>query len=471
MSIVDVALMAHLRRRAGFGATRDELEAYVAKGYEATVEELLNPGNPESLPDDLIRRYHVDQSELRLTESAIAYRLYKMVTTMCPLEDKVALFWHSLFATGNRKVNQAKTMLAQTEMFRRHGLGSFRSLLVQLSKDPAMIYWLDNNENHEGAINENYGRELLELFSMGIGSYTEQDIRECARAFTGWTIQNADYMTLRSHKASIWPYSYLAWQFEYKPDDHDDGVKTFLGETGRFNGEDIIDIIVRNPTTARFVGRRLFQFFVADEVDEEGEALIDVLTASYLESNYEIRSVLRTLFNSQLFKSERVRFARVKSPVELVVGILRLSQEFGWPNREIHDVAMITGYMGQELMNPASVEGWHEGPEWIDSGALVERVNFGAVHLGDIENPGVRAIIDRLASLDGGVLGAEQVVDACLDLVGPISASESTMQALISQVAQSGDVDLTNRAPGGESERRIGDILGLIASTREFQLA
>ena len=146
-------------------------------------------------------------------------------------------------------------------MFRRHGLGRFNSLLVELSKDPAMIIWLDNNDNHNGAINENYGRELLELFSMGIGSYTEDDIKECARAFTGWTLGNVEYMAVRATKDSIWPYGRIAWHFGYRSEDHDDGEKTFLGETGRFNGEDIIEIIARNAESARFVCTRLFQFF------------------------------------------------------------------------------------------------------------------------------------------------------------------------------------------------------------------
>ena len=135
-----------------------------------------------------------------------------------------------------------------------------------------MIIWLDNNDNHKDAINENYGRELLELFSMGIGHYTEQDIKECARAFTGWTLGNAEYMAMRASRDSIWPYSRINWHFQYRDYDHDGGVKTFLGETGRFNGEDIIDIIARQEPTARFICTRLFQFFAADQVDEETAA-------------------------------------------------------------------------------------------------------------------------------------------------------------------------------------------------------
>ena len=248
----DLELMAHLLRRAGFGATRDELEAYVATGYENVVEEFLYPTDPQNLPDDVIRRYHTDIHESRFINSCGAYWLYRMVTTRCPLEEKIALFWHSVFATGYTKTNQAVSLLNQINMFRTQGLGRFDTLLVEISKDPTMIIWLDNQDNHNGAVNENYGRELLELFSMGIGNYTEQDVKECARAFTGWTLDNAEYMAVRATKDSVWPYGRIAWHFDYRDYDHDDGEKTFLDEKGRFNGDDIVDIISRQPATRPF---------------------------------------------------------------------------------------------------------------------------------------------------------------------------------------------------------------------------
>ena len=215
--------LAHLLRRAGFTANRQELENYQELGYGVTVEKLLNPSSTDYLSDDIIRRYHVDQSELRELFGAAAYWMYRMITTTSPLEEKIALFWHGLFATGYSKLNQARSLLNQIDMFRGYGLGKFDEILVQLSKDPAMLVWLDNQDNHKGAINENYGRELLELFSLGIGSYTEDDIKECARAFTGWTLGNAEYMSMRAAKDSIWPYGRIAWHFAYRDDDHDGG--------------------------------------------------------------------------------------------------------------------------------------------------------------------------------------------------------------------------------------------------------
>ena len=468
----DTALMAHLLRRAGFGASRNELEEYIAMGYDGAVEALLNPSDPGNMPDDLIRRYHVEQSELRDLAGSAAYWMYRMISTSCPMEEKIALFWHGLFATGYAKLNQARSLLNQVDMFRRSGLGSFEDLLVELSKDPAMIVWLDNNENHGSAINENYGRELLELFSMGIGNYTEDDIKECSRAFTGWTLGNAEYMAVRAAKDSIWPYGRIAWHFDYRDEDHDAGEKTFLGETGKFNGEDIIAIIAKQESTARFVATRLFQFFAADEITEDGEKAIQEMIASYFSSGYQIRAMLRTLFHTDYFQSDEARFARVKGPVEMVVGAIRMSGNYQNPALGIEKVSDTMLYMGQGLLQPPTVEGWHEGSEWIDSGALVERVNFAARELSDVTSPGVRSIIDRLqAGADHGVLEPSDLADRCLDLLGPIEVSDETHSVLVQYANRHGSLDLNDHKPGDEAEERVGNMLRLVAATREYQLA
>ncbi len=468
----DTALMAHLLRRAGFGASRNELEEYLAMGYDGAVEALLNPSDPGNMPDDLIRRYHVEQSELRDLAGSAAYWMYRMISTTCPMEEKIALFWHGLFATGYAKLNQARSLLNQVDMFRRSGLGSFENLLVELSKDPAMIVWLDNNENHGAAINENYGRELLELFSMGIGNYTEDDIKECSRAFTGWTLGNAEYMAIRAAKDSIWPYGRIAWHFDYRDEDHDDGEKTFLDETGKFNGEDIIAIIAKQESTARFVATRLFQFFAADEISEAGEKAVQEMMATYFSSGYQVRDMLKTLFHTDYFKSEEARFARVKGPVEMVVGAIRMAGNYQNPALGIEKVSNTMLYMGQGLLQPPTVEGWHEGSEWIDSGALVERVNFAAKELSDVKSPGVRSIIDRLeADADQGVLDPSDLADRCLDLLGPIEVSDETRSVLVEYANRQGDLDLSGHQPGDAAEQRVGNMLRLVAATREYQLA
>ncbi len=471
MSNNDTALMAHLLRRAGFGANRDELERYLEQGYEATVEELLEPADANNMPDDLIRRYHVEQSELRDLAGSAAYWMYRMISTRCPLEEKVALFWHGLLATGYAKLNQARSQLNQVEMFRRSGLGRFDELLLEISRDPAMLVWLDNNDNHGDAINENYGRELLELFSMGIGNYTEDDIKECARAFTGWTLANAEYMAVRAYKDSIWPYGRIAWHFDYRQEDHDDGEKTFLGETGNFNGEDIIDIIAKQDATAEFICTRLFQFFAADEITEQGRRAVDAMTETYFESGYQVRDVLRTMFNSEYFKSPEARFARVKGPVEMVVGAIRMAGSYQTPTLGIEKVSNNMLYMGQGLLQPPTVEGWHEGAEWIDSGSLVERVNFAGKELADVSRPGVRSIINRLSANNDGVLTPAEFADGCVDLLGPIEVSDETRSVLVNYASRHGDLDLRDREPGDQAEQRVGQMLRLIAATKEYQLA
>ena len=474
MSNEDIGLIAHLIRRAGFGASRDELDAYAAKGYQAAVEELLDVREAQSMPEDLIRRYHHDFSAMFESTGSTASWLYRFISTSAPLQEKMVLFWHSVFATAYSKVPQGKVLMDQLRMFRRYGMGSFKALLGELSRDPAMIVWLDNLDNHKRAINENFGRELLELFSMGAGNYSEQDIKECARAFTGWTVANAQYTAAVARRNSIWPYGKIAWRFEYDADDHDDGEKEFLGEKGRFDGQDVIDIICKQPATARFISRHLYHFFVADEppvpqwpyVPPRDPDAIEVLSQAYVDSNYDIRSMLRVLFNSDFFRARECWYAKVKSPAELVAGVLKLTGEFQGPRPEIIDRSLQMGYMGQQLLNPPSVEGWHQGLEWIDSGTLIERLNFAAEQLADAEQPGVRAMIDKITAGGHETASAQGLVDACLDQMGAISVSEPTRSALVEFASRENDSD-----SGSAGRDGVAAILRLVASTREFQRA
>jgi len=464
--------LAHLLRRAGFTANRQELENYQELGYEATVEKLLNPSSTDYLSDDIIRRYHVDQSELRELFGAAAYWMYRMITTTSPLEEKIALFWHGLFATGYSKLNQARSLLNQIDMFRGYGLGKFDEILVQLSKDPAMLVWLDNQDNHKGAINENYGRELLELFSLGIGSYTEDDIKECARAFTGWTLGNAEYMSMRAAKDSIWPYGRIAWHFAFRNEDHDADEKEFLGEKGQFDGQEIVSIICKNTDAAKFICSRLFQFFAGDKVDNDlKQKVVEDMVEEYFKSDHEIRSVLRCLFNSEYFKSSQCRYDRVKGPVELVVGAIKIAGSYNSPTLDIEQVAKICFFMGQGLLQPPTVEGWHEGVEWIDSGALVERINFVVQELSNTNNPGIRYIVDSLKNSSTDSLTPEQLLDSCLDLIGPIEVSDETRGVLIKHVSKNGNIDLSNELNKDESDQRVGELLSLIGASPEFQMA
>ena len=472
MANTDIALMAHLLRRAGFGAARDELEAYAAKGYEATVEELLHPEDQPDLEMDLMARYMPEYRELQgiyLDQQAWTYR---MINSKRQLQEKMTLFWHGICPTGFAKVENAQMLTLYLNMFRRHGMGNYQEFLMALSTNPTMIQYLDNCHNHKDAINENYGRELLELFSLGIGmdgefNYTEDDVKAASRAFTGWSNEPT---------LPVFPYGRTVWRFHYEPTDHDNREKTFLGRSGRFNGWDIIDIIVEQPATARFIARHLYNFFVADEppvpawkdTPPRDMDAIRTLERAFVDNNYEMRPVLRTLFNSDFFKN--ARFAKMRSPAELVIGTMRLVKEHHELKPGLYPIVMECAYMGQTLLNPPSVEGWHTGREWIDSGTLVERINFVTRYVGNPDLPGVRLIVDRLSS-DTTVMPPEEFVNGCLELMGPVEVNEKTRSSLTEHAAQGGELRRATEDDRGAFAGRVGEMLQMIAATGEYQFA
>ena len=461
----DLSLMAHLMRRAGFGASRDELEARVAAGYEATVEDLLRPESHE--PVDVYRflRYYPFQWKPG-TAGGIGQSgwVWRMINTRAPLQEKLCLFWHQIFATGVSKVDHYDEIMDMIDIFREHGLGKYRDLLLEVSRNPAMLFWLDNHENHATAINENWGRELLELFTMGVGNYTEEDVYECSRAFTGWT------MTPKLPRFHMGRWD---WYFEYRPDDHDNGEKTFLGHTGNFNGEDIIDIALAQPATARFIARHMYSFFVADEVQvpawqvtpPRDPVAVEIIANALAESDFDITHTLRVIFNSDFFKE--ARFTKVKNPTEVVIGALRMVGGIEHAGPDVLEYSNHITYMGQELLNPPSVEGWHSGVEWINSGTLMKRANFVADMVGQADRPGVNAIIERVRA---GEASPKSTVDTCLELLGPMVVADETRAELIGHTEVGGDFawDDANEA---DSARRVSELLQLIVSTREYQFA
>ncbi len=467
MADKDISLMAHLMRRAGFGAQYHELEARTAKGYEATLEELLHPDDrPNGLELDLLERYFIEWNHY--TRGVPEYFAWRMINSKSQLEEKMVLFWHGVLCTADSKLQSYPSSYVQLELFRRHGMGSFRDLLVEISRDPAMVYFLDNCLSHKGAINENYGRELLELFSMGVGmdgqfNYTEDDVKECSRAFTGWTIANS---------IPGQPYGRYEAKFVYNPYDHDDGEKTFLGETGRFNGEDIVDIIVKQPAAARFLSRHLYSYFVSDEVGvpswmdtpPQDPETIELLEEEYFRSGYNVRSMLRVLFNSEAFKT--ARFSKIKSPVETIIGTLRLIGDWTSPKPGFEFIFDEMKFMGQELLNPPSVEGWHTGREWIDGGTLVHRINFTADFLGDANYPGIQEIAARLAS-DGPTISPEGLVDGCLQMLGHYELAGETRRMLVDQARKGGAL----RTDSEEFPQQVGQMLQMIAATKEYLYA
>ena len=458
----DMALMAHLMRRAGFGANKGELERLVGEGYEATVEELIDP--PDDRPGGntaLLLRYHPIALMPGATTNPGQFNwIYHMLSTQRPLHEKMALFWHQVFATGNSKIDNGDKMMEQLVMLRSHGVGNYKDMLIELSKNPAMIFWLDNNENHRDAVNENWGRELLELFSMGVGNYTEVDVREASRAFTGWTI-------LPTLPRS--PFGRYPWQYEFREEDHDDTEKTFLGHTGNFSGEDIIEIIVRQPATARFICRHLYNFFVADEVQvpawtiepARDEAALEIMMNAFTESGYEMKAVLRAIFNSDFFKE--ARFSKIKSPVDVVLNTLKMVGAFQFPEPNLAGVAPETGYMGQALLDPPSVEGWNTGVEWINSGSLLARINFVADKVTDTSLPGIKSIISQMQA--DGVSTPEQLVEATLDHMGYLQVGGETRQQLLDYAMGEGNLDWSGQSAGS----RVAEMLALVGATTEFQ--
>ena len=461
----EIMLMAHLMRRAGFGASYAELERLADQGYEATVDALLFPEAQPDLDLDVMQRY-MGWRDMGYLAANQGYWTYRMVNSPRQLQEKLCLFWHSIFCVGDSKIMAPHNILAQLDKFRSHGLGSFHDLLLEMSSNPAMLYYLDNQLSHKDAVNENWGRELLELFSMGVGmdgqpNYTEEDVKACAQAFTGWTVGNG---------IPRYPYGRHFNQFLYNRLDHIEGEKTFLGETGNFNGHDIIRIIAKQPATARFIARHLYNFFVADEpqvpawqdTPPRDLAAIKLLEDEYFRSGYEIRSMLRVLLNSDFFKD--AHFSKVKSPAELVCSTLRFMGDFTRPKPRMYDMALEIRYMGQDLMNPPTVEGWHTGKEWIDSGTLVERVNYAASEMGRIDAPGIKAVVRRFSDA-GPIVSAGDLLDGCLEMLGGYQLMDETRNLFMTYLENE-----ENIATGGaEFAQQVGQMLQLIVSTQEYQ--
>ena len=459
----DLNLYAHLMRRAGFGARLDELEVLASRPYEDVVEDLLHPERFPDVEIDMIERFY---STGNAGYGPIWWS--RMFNSRRQLEEKMTLFWHHIFATGQSKSAHNPSAQAQINMFRRLGMTDIRTLLLELSKDPAMIFWLDNNENLKDEPNENYGRELLELFSMGVGNYTEEDVKAAAYAFTGWTLETPI-------PGAGSRYGGYHSKFVFLKDEHDHSDKDFLGELGDWDGDDIVDIIVKQPAAARFISRHMYNYFVADEppvsnwneTPPKDPAAINVLSEAYLSSDGDIRSMLRALFNSDFFKD--ARYMRVKTPTELVTAVVKLTGEYQEIEIGMSRVTGATGSMGQSLMNPLTVEGWPFGAGWIDGGTLNERVNFAVDELSDAEKPGIRLIIDRLKEI-GHLLSPAEFVGECVQMVRPAPLSKESILGLLNFAEQGQDLDLIDESKREISEFRVLRMIQLIVATREYQL-
>ncbi len=343
------AHVSHLYRRAAFGATWSTLKAGVDSSPDELVEGLLEYDAETDPFNDTLESLtgFVDIKEPRSLQN---WWLHRALNTDRPMQEKMALVWHDHFATSASKVGQGEFMHRQIEMFRAKGLGNFRDLLLEVGRDPAMLIWLDGRDSKKGKPNENYAREIMELFTLGIGNYTEQDVKELARCFTGWSIREG-----AGH---------------FNPKEFDDKEKTLFGVKGKFNDEQAVDLLLKQPAAPRFLAKKLLVEFVHPAPNDQ---LVDTLAAEIVKQEWRMKTVMRRLLSSRIFYSDYAYRSRIKSPVELSLGLAtvmggKIKTDF---------LREQTNKMGQQLLYPPNVKGWDGNETWINANTLIVRMNYG----------------------------------------------------------------------------------------------
>jgi hypothetical protein len=474
----DAIKAAHLLNRAGFGGTPDEIEKVMKLGPMDAVDWLFDfpdAGAEEQSQDDLPdlssiegypKTFREIQQKMRdmAPEARMKYRqelmranveavratagwwVKRMAFGPHPLQEKLALFWHGHFTTSAKDERAAILMWNQNELLRRQCAGNFREYVRQISRDPAMLDYLNNQQNRKKHPNENYARELMELFTLGIGNYTENDIKEAARAFTGWGHDGDD--------------------FYFRKNDHDDGEKQFFGKTGKLDGDDVIDIILQKPACAKYISTKLFQFFAYDDVEEPvSEALAGMLR----ENKWEMRPLLRTIFTSQAFYSEKAIGTQIKSPVQLVVGTIRMLGLDAPPGRMLEGAL---NQMGQVPLQPPNVKGWPGGRMWINTSTLFVRYNTAVFLAGGggqmpvsytkkLTKPRIKMESGKAEQFDATGIGgdAEEVVEYWVSRLIQRPVEKEKKKMLIEALGSKPD-----------NEQSIKKMVQLIVSMPEYQL-
>ena len=384
----------HLYRRAGFGATAAELERADKAGHARTLDRVLS-GEPET--DDFTRTSEFMASPRSMPPGApqprlSAWWLDRMLKTRHPLREKLTLFWHNHFATSNAKVQNAQFMLAQYRLMQEHALGSFRELLIRMGTDPAMLVWLDTDTSTRAAPNENYAREVMELFSLGVGNYTETDIRQAAKAFTGYEIKDGRGALNRRQ--------------------HDSSEKEVFGKKGRFTGEDIAGLCLEHPACPRFICRKLYREFISD-TDAPAAELIEPLAVQYRESNFDTGKLVATILRSNAFFSPAAYRAKVKSPIEFAIGTVRALEG----TAGALPLAEALDGLGQVVFAPPSVKGWDGGEAWLNAQTLLGRNNLAlALTSGTDARFGARCDPAALVAKHGAGADDATLVDFLLGL-------------------------------------------------------
>jgi len=456
----------HLIMRTGFGAGPYEIALLAAAPREQTLDQLFadtslppppaiwvsEPFITEGLtPEQLNELQRLNRERIG---QLIGWWIELMRTSLYSLREKMTLFWHGHFATEADVINLAQFLYLHNNMLRRNALGNFRTFLKEMWKDPGMLIYLDGNQNHKSLPNENFARELLELFTMGVGNYTEQDIKEAARAFTGWRV---DRLTLTSY---------------FTPNRHDYGEKTFLGQTGYFGGDDIIDLILQQPATATFICRKLYQFFVSPEVDEPRvAALADI----FRNGDYELKPVLRAIFESDYFYDEQSVGAIIKSPVHLAISSAR---QFAATAVDPFYVYTAARLLDQIMLDPPNVAGWPGQRAWISPSTLALRGAFGETVIlgGNISRPGANPnnlkpiVVEAMTfARSFGVSKARELIDKWVEHLLPFALDVDTKEFLLSVLIETAaEDDWSLDYPGAET--RVRNCLTQLVRLPEFQL-
>src|SRR2546421_716442 len=452
---------AHLLRRAGFGGTPEQIDRIHAMGKMAAVEYLLNgpttkpttqPIFPKvDLPAFELTKEPDDKQAAQMTKRQDVQRLRawwldRMCRTDRPLEEKMTLFWHGLFCSGFKEVREADFMVQQNQLLRKEAVGNYKRLAHEIVHDPAMLRYLNADQNIRGKPNENLARELMELFTMGEGNgYTENDIKEVARALTGLGVSPRGYM--------------------FRPFRHDPGTKTIFGRSGDYRPDDVVDLIFDQPQPANYLAKRLWVFFASPEPSDAD--LLPVARALRL-TNYDIKPPLRAIFLNPNFYSDKVKFSLIRSPAELIASTVRqLDLQLGPQAHRL--VTESLDRMGQELLQPPNVRGWPGGEHWITSATLYTRYNICSVMANG--PPGGRrealngASVEKLFSKLPQSASANDVVDAAVNRFLQRPLPEAKKAALLEEL---GNAPI--RIGSRDGDRRVMQMGGLLISTPEYQM-
>lgn len=341
---------AHLFRRAGFGVNYSQLNESTNSTPVDLVNEFLSSKDLTGISEEIDQLAYTTVATGN-TNNLSAWWLYRMLETSQQLLEKTTLFWHGHFATGAEKVKDVRLMYSQNQMLRTRAFGDFRTMVQEISKDPAMLIYLDSDTNRKAHPNENYAREVMELFCLGEGNYSEEDVLEVARTFTGWEIRRK--------------------KFHFNKYQHDKGEKSFLGKSGEFGGESAVDIIVDQPACSRFIARKLVSFFVFDQSNIP-DSLVEPLAIHFQEHGHQIKPLIEKILTSNLFFSEWSYARNVRSPIELAIGLLRSIES----KANVYDLQKQLKSLGQVLFYPPNVKGWEGGRNWINTSTLLSRANL-----------------------------------------------------------------------------------------------